>query len=108
VGQRSLKILESRGPRQKLTGIEMLDGTRAPKECHLVIDRGAIAGRVTSVARSRTLGKTIGLAMLAPPLAEPGSEIRIRAEGGEMLAARVVTVPFYDPGNLRQRAGRAA
>jgi sarcosine oxidase subunit alpha len=54
------------------------------------------------------LGKTIGLAMLAPPLAEPGSEIQIRAEGGEMLAARVVAVPFYDPGNLRQRAGRAA
>jgi sarcosine oxidase subunit alpha len=108
VGQRSLKILESRGPRQKLTGIEVLDATRAPKECHLVIDRGAIAGRVTSVARSRTLGKTIGLAMLAPPLAEPGREIRIRAEGGEMLAARVVAVPFYDPGNLRQRAGRAA
>jgi len=108
VGQRSLKILDSRGPRQKLTGIEVLDATRAPKECHLVIDRGAIAGRVTSVARSRTLGKTIGLAMLAPPLAEPGSEIRIRAAGGEMLAARVVAVPFYDPGNLRQRAGRAA
>jgi sarcosine oxidase, subunit alpha len=108
VGQRSLKILESRGPRQKLTGIEVLDAARAPKECHLVIDRGAIAGRVTSVARSRTLGKTIGLAMLAPPLAEPGSEIRIRVEGGEMLAARVVAVPFYDPGNLRQRAGRAA
>src|SRR5580692_1854530 len=108
VGQRSLKILQSRGPRQKLAGIEMLDAARAPRECHLVIDRGAIAGRVTSVARSRTLGKTIGLAMLAPPLAEPGSEIRIRAEGGEMLAARVVAVPFYDPGNLRQRAGRAA
>jgi sarcosine oxidase subunit alpha len=108
VGQRSLKILESRGPRQKLTGIEVLDATRAPKECHLVIDGGAIAGRVTSVAHSRTLGKTIGLAMLAPPLAEPGSEIRIRADGGEMLAARVVAVPFYDPGNLRQRAGRAA
>ena len=105
---RSLKILESRGPRQRLAGIEVFAATRAPKECHLVIDRGGIAGRVTSVARSRTLGKTIGLAMLAPPLAEPGSEIRIRAEGGEMLAARVVAVPFYDPGNLRQRAGRAA
>jgi sarcosine oxidase subunit alpha len=113
IGQRSLKILESRGPRQRLAGIEVLDATRAPKECHLVIDRGAIAGRVTSVARSRTLGKTIGLAMIAPPLAEPGREIRIRVEGGEMLAARVVALPFYDPGNLRQRGsglntGRAA
>ena len=108
VGQRSLKILEARGPRQRLAGIEVLDAGRAPRECHLVIDRGAVAGRLTSVARSRALGKTIGLAMLAPPLAAPGSEIRIRADGGEMLAARVVAVPFYDPGNLRQRAGRAA
>ena len=108
VGQRSLKILESRGPRQTLAGIEVLDSTRSPQECHLVIDHGAIAGRVTSITRSRTLGRTIGLAMLTPPLAEPGREISIRADGGEMLRARVVAVPFYDPGNLRQRAGAAA
>jgi sarcosine oxidase subunit alpha len=108
VGQRSLKILEARGPRQKLVGIEVLDPARAPQESHLVIDGGAIAGRLTSVARSRTLNKTIGLAMLAPPLAQPGREIRIRVDAGEPLAARVVATPFYDPQNLRQRAGKAA
>src|SRR6204780_2505685 len=40
VGQRSLKILESRGPRQKLTGIEVLDPSRVPQESHLVIEDG--------------------------------------------------------------------
>ncbi len=108
VGQRSLKILAKRGPRQKLVGFEIPDPKRLPKESHLVIEKGEIAGRVTSVVHSRTLNKTIGLAMLAPRLAEVGGEIRIRADHGEMLAARVAATPFYDPQNLRQRAGVGA
>jgi len=108
VGQRSLKILRTRGPRQTLVGIELLDPARMPKECHLVIERGAIAGRITSVAHSRTLDKAIGLAMLSPALARPGSEIEIRGERGEMLKARVTPTPFYDPKNARQRPVAAA
>jgi sarcosine oxidase subunit alpha len=103
VGQRSLRILAKRGPRQKLVGIEILDSTRLPKECQLVIDAGAIAGRVTSVVRSSTLNKSIGLALLAPQLADARGDIQIRADHGAMLAARVAPTPFYDPQNLRQR-----
>jgi sarcosine oxidase subunit alpha len=103
VGQRSLKILAARGPRQSLVGFEMQNASRLPKECHLVIDRGNIAGRITSIVYSPTLGKAIGLAMLAPALAQPGSEIEIRGDGGAMLKARVTSTPFYDPGNQRQR-----
>lgn len=105
VGQRSLKILQSRGPRQILVGIEMADAQRLPRECQLVIDGGDIAGRVTSVTRSRTLGKAIGLAMVAPALAQARGDIEIRGDDGEMLKARIATTPFYDPKNLRQRAG---
>ena len=108
VGQRSLKILAKRGPRQKLVGIEIPDSARLPRESQLVIDKGNIAGRVTSVVRSRTLNKSIGLAMVAPELAEAGTEIKIRAGQGAMLAARVVPTPFYDPKNLRQRADAGA
>jgi sarcosine oxidase, subunit alpha len=108
VGQRSLRILKARGPRQKLVGIELPDATRLPKECHLVIDAGAIAGRVTSVAHSRALNKSIGLAMLSPALAQEGREIQIRIEDGAMIAARVAAAPFYDPKNLRQKAGACA
>jgi sarcosine oxidase subunit alpha len=108
VGQRSLKILAQRGPRQKLVGFEIPDPARLPRESQLVIREGNIAGRVTSVVRSRTLGKSIGLAMVAPDLAQVGSEIKIRADQGEMLAARIVPTPFYDPQNLRQRAEAGA
>jgi len=105
IGQRSLKILQARGPRQKLVGIEILDATRLPRECQLVIDGDSIAGRITSVVRSRTLNRSIGLAMVAPQLADAGGDIRIRADHGEMLAARIAATPFYDPQNLRQRTG---
>jgi sarcosine oxidase subunit alpha len=105
IGQRSLRILQARGPRQKLMGIEVLEPERLPKECHLIIHQGEIAGRVTSVTRSQTLNRSIGLAMLSPELAEVGCDLRIRADNGELLAARVVAAAFYDPKNLRQKAG---
>jgi sarcosine oxidase subunit alpha len=105
VGQRSLRILQARGPRQKLVGIELAATTPLPKECHLIIDKGAIAGRVTSVTHSRALNKSIGLAMLSPDLAQVGRDIHIRIDNGDLLAARVAPAPFYDPKNLRQKAG---
>ena len=108
VGQRSLRILQARGPRQRLVGIELLDSTRLPKECHLVIDKGAIAGRVTSVTHSRALNKSIGLTMLSPDLAQVGRDIQIRIDNGDLVAAKVVPAPFYDPKNLRQKAGVSA
>ena len=103
VGQRSLKILQARGPRQTLMGFEMHDAKILPKECHLVIEGGDIAGRVTSITYSRTLGKAIGLAMLSSQLARVGCEIQIRGDGGAMLKAVVTPTPFYDPKNQRQR-----
>jgi sarcosine oxidase, subunit alpha len=108
VGQRSLRILQARGPRQKLMGIELDKSEPLPRECHLVIDKGAIAGRLTSVTHSRTLNKSIGLAMLSPELAEVGRAIQIRVDTGDLLAAKVVPAPFYDPKNLRQKAGAGA
>jgi len=108
VGQRSLRILQARGPRQKLMGIELAAAAPLPRECHLIIDQGTIAGRVTSVTHSRALNKSIGLAMLSPELAQIGRDIQIRIDNGDMLAARVAAAPFYDPKNLRQKAGLAA
>jgi sarcosine oxidase, subunit alpha len=108
IGQRSLRILQARGPRQKLVGIELAATAPLPKECHLIIDGGAIAGRVTSVTHSRALNKSIGLAMLSPHLAQVGREFRIRVDNGELLAARVAPTPFYDPKSLRQKTGGGA
>jgi sarcosine oxidase subunit alpha len=103
VGQRSLKILQARGPRQKLVGIEFQRAEPFPRESQLVIEGGQIAGRITSVAYSRTLGRTIGLALIKPELALPGRELAIRGDAGVMLSVRVVPTPFYDPEQRRQR-----
>jgi sarcosine oxidase subunit alpha len=108
VGQRSLAILKGRGPRQLLVGIEITDPAQVPRECHLVIQDGAIAGRVTSIVRSATLGKAIGLAMVQPALATAGTRLSIRGEGGTMIAAVVVPTPFYDPHGARQQAAVAS
>ena len=110
VGQRSLAILAKKPSRQALVGIELVPGEAVDRvaECHLVIEAGEIAGRVTSVAFSPTLGRHIGLAMLAPALAEPGRQIAIRVTDGALVTAKVVRAPFYDADGRRQKLAEAA
>jgi sarcosine oxidase, subunit alpha len=104
IGQRTLKIMQKKGLTRKLVGFTLSDrGAPSPKENHLIIDGDAIIGRVTSVTRSPTLGKVIGLAYVPPSLAEPGSGLSIRVDGGRMVEARVTPFPFYDPDNARQQ-----
>jgi sarcosine oxidase subunit alpha len=100
VGQRSLRIHIRRGARQKLVGFELapeqVAGAAAIRESNLLIHEGDIAGRVTSIEHSPTLGRTIGLAMAAPHLAPPGTPIVIRASDGRLVSARVVRTPFLE------------
>ncbi len=125
IGQRTLKILEKRGREEeqrggedrrligqrtqdrKLAGFALVYGGEGPrpKECHLAIEDGEIIGRVTSVAYSEALGKVIGLAFL-PADRSVGSHFQIRADGGALVDAEVVKVPFYDPDNSRQKSGQ--
>ena len=97
VGQRSLRIHVRRGARQKLVGFELAPeqvvGRRGDTRIEPADPPGGIAGRVTSVAQSPTLGRTIGLAMAAPHLATPGTPIVIRASDGRLVSARVVRTP---------------
>ncbi len=96
VGQRSLRIHGKRGERQSLVGFELPTDHAPVLEANLLIHGGEIAGRVTSIARSPTLGRSIGLAMVAPHVAMLGSEIRIRSSDGRMVPARVVKTPFVE------------
>ncbi|HEU0007481.1 MAG TPA: glycine cleavage T C-terminal barrel domain-containing protein, partial [Terriglobia bacterium] len=104
VGQRSLAILARKSLSRTLVGFSLSKNHTGPipKECHLVIDSGEIAGRVTSVAFSPTLGRVIGLAYVKPEQSKAGSSIEIRVDRAEMIRATVVRTPFYDPENLRQ------
>lgn len=103
IGKRAVDMQIAKGVTRKLAGFALVDsGAPTPKECHLVIRDGDIAGRITSVTRSPTLGKVIGLAYVPPDLAEPGKRFEIRVDGGTMVAAETVATPFYDPENKRQ------
>lgn len=103
VGKRAVDMQIAKGLSRKLVGFTLVDpAAPVPKECHLVIVGGDIAGRVTSVTRSPTLGKVVGLAYVPPELAEPGKQFAIRVDGGRMVTAETVPVPFYDPENKRQ------
>jgi sarcosine oxidase, subunit alpha len=103
IGQRSLRILESKPRRQRLIGFGLQpQAAHVPKECHLILDEGGIGGRVTSVGVSPTLGRCIGLALVTPKIAA-GQRLRIRVERGEEIDAEIVRPPFYDPSGERQR-----
>jgi sarcosine oxidase subunit alpha len=103
VGKRAIEMLMAKGLARKLAGFTLVDpDAPTPKECHLVIRDGNIAGRVTSVTRSPTLHKVVGLAYVPPDLAEPGKRFEIRVDGGRMVEAETSAVPFYDPDNERQ------
>ncbi|MBD3884878.1 (2Fe-2S)-binding protein [Phormidium tenue FACHB-886] len=102
VGQRSLQIVAPRPLKQKLVGF-MLEAAppTPPQECHLVIDQGEIAGRITSIALSPSLQRYIGLAYVTPNLAAPGTRLTIRSDRS-LVTATVTPTPFYDPQNRRQ------
>ncbi|MBD2019031.1 aminomethyl transferase family protein, partial [Leptolyngbya sp. FACHB-36] len=105
MGQRSLQILAKRSPKQILAGFMLepdFTGT-PPQECHLVIEQGDIAGRVTSIAFSPTLQRYIGLAFVSPDLSKVGQRLLIRVSDGTMVSAIVSPTPFYDPENARQK-----
>lgn len=105
VGQRSLRILQRKPPKTRLVGfvLDAMPEIDAPKECHLVIRDGSIAGRVTSIAFSPTLGHHVGMAYVSPALAVEGGTFAVRADGGRMVTARVAKIPFYDPAGERQK-----
>ena len=108
VGRAAMLAMEANPPTRRLVGFTLVNpDDPAPKESHLVIDPSLsggreITGRVTSVTRSPTLNKIIGLAFVPPSLSAPGSRFQIKIEQGRMIAATVVPIPFYDPENQRQ------
>jgi sarcosine oxidase, subunit alpha len=109
IGQRSLKIVQQKPLRQTLVAFTLPQDhdSPMPKECHLVIRDGAIAGRVTSVAFSEALGRGIGLAFVEPAMAAIGNTFTIRVDGGVLVEATVVKPPFYDPESARQKLASA-
>jgi sarcosine oxidase, subunit alpha len=104
IGQRSLRVLDKQPRRQTLVSFTLPPSAPArPKECHLVLDGNQIAGRVTSVGWSPTLGRCIGLGLVATHVAAR-KHLRVRVDGGEEVEVEMTQAPFYDPKGERQRA----
>jgi len=103
IGQRSLAILAKQPRRQTLVGFNLpAEATLRPRESHLILEGGQIAGRVTSTCFSPTLGRCIGLALVTPSVAK-GEKLRIRIDRGEEIEAAITPPPFYDREGERQR-----
>ncbi|MCV3242114.1 hypothetical protein OHD58_19655 [Mesorhizobium sp. ZC-5] len=103
IGKRSLEIRNKTLSSRKLVGF-VLD--RMPmaglQESNLVVKNGSIAGFITSIAFSPSLGRVIGLAYADRSDADLGSRIVLRASDGSEHHAQVASPHFYDPENLRQ------
>jgi sarcosine oxidase subunit alpha len=104
VGQRSLSILKSKPLARSLGGFSFPRGYAGsvPSESNLIIDQGEIAGRVTSISYSPTLGQVIGMAYLRPGQERPETLFSIRLDDGSFVEASVTKTPFYDEGNTKQ------
>lgn len=103
VGKRSIEMQAAKGQTRRLAGFHLVSpNAQAPKDCHLIIHEGAIIGRVTSVVRSPTLGKVVGMAYLPVDKSAIGQRFEIRTDNGVMVEAEVIAMPFYDPENQRQ------
>lgn len=104
VGARSIRDLQVSGQNRVLVGFVLNDKYAAhiPKECHLVLHGNKMVGRVTSCNFSPTLAQAIGLAYVPLSHSAVDSELTIKVDGGRLVRAHVVALPFYDPNNQRQ------
>lgn len=112
VGSRTISELQQREQHRVLAGFVIPSKLNAlnysiPQESHLIIHQGKMLGRVTSCNFSPTLNMAIGLAYLPPDLAEPGSSIQIKGDGGKFINAEVAVLPFFDPQGRRQNISQA-
>lgn len=93
LGRDALLRQRQQGTRKKLVGFEMT-GRGIARDGYPVLIDGGVAGRVTSGSPAPFLKKNIGLAYVAPELAEVGREIQIEIRG-RPASARLVPLPFY-------------
>ncbi len=102
VGCRSVDIMMALPQKRQLVGFRLPGDSPRPQEGHLVLRGDNVTGNVTSCEYSGTMGGIIGMAYAAVADATPGSRIHIRVDGGQTVAAEVVSLPFYDADNARQ------
>jgi sarcosine oxidase subunit alpha len=96
IGQRSLTILAKKPLKKQLVAFTLPANFAGemPLECNLVIESNDIAGRVTSINFSPSVGQVIGFAYVLPTQTDVGTSFNIRTDNGSLVAATVVETPF--------------
>lgn len=106
VGHRSVDIVMAQPQRRKLVGFVIAKAGPKPEEGHLVLSDSAadanVTGNITSCEFSPTLDSIVGMGYVGLAQSEVGTEFPIRVDGGQLVRARVVQLPFYDPETQRQ------
>ena len=102
IGKWATQQVADRGLRWMLVGFESPSGV-VPVEGGQVVVEGRPSGRVSSVRRSATLGKVIGLAIVPAELAVDDARFDVQVDG-RPVAMRVRAGPFFDPTGERLRA----
>jgi len=95
VGRYYLEKTEQQGFKRKLIGF-MVDEDSGVTDGDLVMDRGNIVGRVTSIRYSAVKKKRVGLAWVPAELAKDGGSIEVR-HSGKTSQGEIVQGAFYDP-----------
>jgi sarcosine oxidase subunit alpha len=104
VGDFALRETEKQAGRLKLVGFKPLNPHETPRDGSPIVDT-RIRGYVCTARYSRSLGESVGMALVDDDLKGMGTTFGIYQDGceGRLTPARVVPMPFYDPQGLRMR-----
>ncbi|MBI1886440.1 MAG: glycine cleavage system aminomethyltransferase GcvT [Chloroflexi bacterium] len=95
IGREALLRVSEEGPARLLACLKA-EGRGIMRAGCPILRSGEKVGKVTSGGFSPTLGLSIGMGFLPPPLAEAGTELEVDVRG-KPLPVRVVPRPFYKP-----------
>jgi dimethylglycine dehydrogenase len=101
-GRVALQRQAEAGLRRILVTLKLPAGETSVLAHESVYADGNLVGRVTSGGYSYHFGHDIGMALIRPDKAQPGSRLRVNVHN-ELREATVVEDAMYDPGNLRAR-----
>ena len=104
VGKAFLQHFKKRGIENKLVPYQLEPNDPIPDDGVAVLEKGKIAGRVTSSRLSPTLKRGIGLAWVRNEMAETGNNFTIRLANGSDVVATVLDHSAYDPEGFRLKS----
>ena len=104
VGKAFLQHFKERGIDNKLVPYQLEPNAPIPDDGVAVLEKGKIAGRVTSSRLSPTMKRGIGLAWVRKDMSEAGNNFTIRLANGRDVVATVLDHAAYDPEGLQLKS----